>query len=190
MKRDNRLDLVNYDDQLEVLPAYRMWSDSQLLVVPKGYSTTKPLQPEQIQANVNVYGNFEKGFFNPPCVQFKNTTNRLPFDSFCLAVNRPEFTPEWKQATIQFTLSLVVDSTHFVQDIQTHTVYKGLNTFNYKISNDEYDFMCDFRLSTNYSSTGFFNENVDLLTYRFKNTTFKPLDYTWVLETEVLNVTS
>ena len=188
MVRDDRLDLVNNDDQLTTLPAYRMWSDSQLLVVPKGYSTSKPLQSEQIQANVNVYGDFEKGFFNPPCVQFKNTTNRLPFDSFCLAVNRPEFTPKWKSVKMNVNIFINIEDKHFILNNQNILFLRGLNEKVYRVSNN--NLIVNFTLKTIFDGNGLVSYSINYLDYRYKNTKFYINDYDYTIETEVLNVTS
>lgn len=70
---------------------YRIWRDSQQILVPRGQSITKPHSPENVQANVGVFGSIEKGYFQNPIVEFRNTNDYNLFDRFQLVSFRDEF---------------------------------------------------------------------------------------------------
>lgn len=70
---------------------YRIWRDSQQILVPKGQSITKPYATENVQANTGVFGDIRKGYFQSPTVEFRNTQDYNLFDRFRLSSYRDEF---------------------------------------------------------------------------------------------------
>lgn len=63
---------------------YRIWHDSQMILVPKTQSTTKPQQPETVSCNTGVFSTIGQGYFKPPIVEFRNTVDYKLFDRFWL----------------------------------------------------------------------------------------------------------
>lgn len=64
---------------------YRIWSDAQDILIPRGQSTTNPREKEKVNANTKVHGVIQKGWFNRPHVQYFNTfPNVKIFDEFYL----------------------------------------------------------------------------------------------------------
>lgn len=69
---------------------YRIWHDGQQILVPKGQSISKPLSSENVSANTGVFGDINKGYFQAPVVEFRNTIDYLLFDRFRLRIIRDE----------------------------------------------------------------------------------------------------
>lgn len=63
-----------HDDRLKnVEPSqYRLWHDTENVLVPYGKSTTQPLCKESIPTNVKSYSPINKSYFTPPYVDFTN----------------------------------------------------------------------------------------------------------------------
>lgn len=61
---------------------YRLWHDSQQILVPKGQSVTKPALSELVQANSGVFGSISKGYFRKPVYEARNTNDYKLFDRF------------------------------------------------------------------------------------------------------------
>lgn len=85
---------------------YRMWHDSQQILVPRGQSISKPYSSENVSTNVGVFGNIKKGFFQSPIVEFRNTIDYKLFDRFKLSIFREEFPtdPNIDLETLGFSL--------------------------------------------------------------------------------------
>lgn len=103
---------------------YRMWHDSQQILVPRGQSITKPLMPENVQANVGVFGSIKKGYFQSPVVEFRNTIDYKLFDRFNMSTYRDYFPddPDTELDTLGFYLidlnfTLVVEWYTFAWEI-------------------------------------------------------------------------
>jgi hypothetical protein len=83
---DKRLSLSDTTDAGQ--QQYRIWRDSQQILVPRGQSITKPNSQENVQVNTGVFGVIRGGYFNPPIVEFRNTNNYSLFDRFNLSIMR------------------------------------------------------------------------------------------------------
>lgn len=69
---------------------YRIWHDSQQILVPRGQSVSNPHRNENVQANTGVFSDIRKGYFRRPVVEFRNTIDYLLFDRFFLSTWRDE----------------------------------------------------------------------------------------------------
>lgn len=67
---------------------YRIWRDSQTILIPKGQSTTLVGQNENVQANTGVFSSISQGYFRYPVVEFRNTIDYKLFDRFYLRTFR------------------------------------------------------------------------------------------------------
>lgn len=83
---DKRLSLSGTTDAGD--QQYRIWSDGQQILVPKGQSITKPLMPENVSANVRAFASIRRGYFRKPTVEFRNTVDFLLFDRYFLQTYR------------------------------------------------------------------------------------------------------
>ena len=83
---DNRLTLSGTTDAGQ--QQYRIWHDSQQVLVPKGQSTTKPLNSENVQVNTTAQGFIGQGYFSKLMVEFRNTIDAKLFDRFYLKSSR------------------------------------------------------------------------------------------------------
>lgn len=86
---DKRLSLSGTTDAGE--QQYRIWRDSQQILVPRGQSISKPNAPENVQANTGVFAGIKKGYFQSPIVEFRNTNDYRLFDRFKLTTYRDDF---------------------------------------------------------------------------------------------------
>lgn len=98
---------------------YRIWHDSQQILVPRGQSISKPNAPENVQANVGVFAGIRRGYFQAPIVEFRNTTDYLLFDRFTLATFR-DYIPVDPDLTLETLGFKMIDLT-FVLNINWHT---------------------------------------------------------------------
>jgi hypothetical protein len=73
---------------------YRMWHDAHTVLLNTLTTTTIPPRRENVGVNVNVFGFINEGVFNPPIVEFRNTTNFNLFDRFSLNITRTNFPPD------------------------------------------------------------------------------------------------
>lgn len=121
---------------------YRIWRDSQQILVPRGQSITKPESPENVQANTGVFGAISKGYFLPPYVEFRNTETYELFDRYGISTFRDEF-PDSEDVTLEdlgiynldITLNLKVEFDGNVWNIPksinlTRTAENVYETFN------------------------------------------------------------
>ena len=69
---------------------YRILRDSQMILVPRGQSITKPHANENVSVNFGIHGSIREGWFQAPVAEFRNTTNYDLFDRFNLTVRRDE----------------------------------------------------------------------------------------------------
>lgn len=114
---DDRLTLSGTTEAGE--QQYRIWHDSQQVLVPKGQSTTKPLQPENVQVNTSVFAGIRRGYFQAPIVEFRNTVDYELFDRFKLATFR-DYIPVDPDLTLE-TLGFQLIDLSFTLNIQWHT---------------------------------------------------------------------
>lgn len=141
---------------------YRIWSDGQSILVPKTQSITKPLMTENVEVNTRVFGSIDKGYFQHPIVEFRNTFDNKLFDRFNLSIYRDEFPDDpdtdletlgIRSLDVQFTLVIdwytyhweIPKTVTFVRvepniyqtadaySITTYTPYNGQGTTEYNI---------------------------------------------------------
>jgi hypothetical protein len=187
MDRDNRLDNININNNLQNLPNYRIWSDGQTIQVPRGNSTTLEFSKEQVQVNTSCFGEIEKGIFYPPKVRFYNTFNNLNFDQFNLSTNRDIFIPNWKFAQSIITIEIDVNNLTFnieFEKLLTH----GVNRFAV-IHELNYLNKLTFNVEIILNDEGEYIYNINCFEYLYKNTVYnyETLENNLVLE--VNNVT-
>lgn len=72
---DNRLTKTNGN-------THRVWRDSGDVLLAKGQSLTRPLQPEKIGVNTGVHFPVVSGLFRQMVIEFRNRTNFDLFDRF------------------------------------------------------------------------------------------------------------
>lgn len=117
---------------------YRIWRDSQQILVPRGQSITKPNAPENVQANTGVFAGIRKGYFQSPIVEFRNTHDYKLFDRFNISTFRDEFPTDpdtdletLDVYTIDITFNLIVQWYTYQWEInKSITMYKaGTNLY-------------------------------------------------------------
>lgn len=99
--------------------SYRIWHDGQQILVPRGQSITKPKSPENVAANTMVFGDINKGYFQSPVVEFRNTTDFKLFDRFKLSIYRDEL-PDDPDTDLE-TLGFYLLDMQFTLVINWHT---------------------------------------------------------------------
>lgn len=123
---------------------YRIYSDSQTLLVPKGESITMPLQPEHVSANVQITGAVKKGYFGTPRACFTNTyDDKKYFDCFDLAIARQASDLPVNDPTVDYAkdlkltkLKTLIECNILVADNTVVGGYSGYLEFNYIAGSD------------------------------------------------------
>ena len=130
---------LDFDDRLtKVNPSqYRIWHDSQNILVPKGQSTTKPLTTEIVNVNTKVYGKVIKSFFNKPRVDFTNTNVKPErFDRYYLQIWRDASNLPIHNPIVDYHDDLGMNTLHAYVMINFHSdiftgMYEGMTRFDY-----------------------------------------------------------
>jgi len=147
------------------LVQYRMWADSFTGLIPKGQSISKPLNSENVQVNLKAFGEINKGFFNPPTVEFRNTENGKLFDRFSISIMRDYF-PDDEDLTLEemgikiveleFIINVVFEGVLWQHEMHTLFLRRGENIYQ---SMTQF-----FTTDTIYSSQGLLPFSIDFWT--------------------------
>ena len=149
------------------LQQYRIWHDAQQILVPKGQSITKPLMPENVGVNTRVHGSINKGYFQSPVVEFRNTNDGLLFDRFNLSVYRDEF-PDDPDTDLE-TLGFYLIDLQFTLVIKWHTYEWNIpkNVTMVKVGTNLFQTPDTYQITTYtpFSSQGLQEYNMELSTF-------------------------
>lgn len=112
---------------------YRMWHDNHNISIPKGESTTQPLDREIVGVNVRTFGEVKKGKFFRPVVEFRNTyPSQELFDRFNLDFSKDPDDLNFEDLdninSLTFELEFIIEG--IFEDITLEGVYHSAVTLN------------------------------------------------------------